>query len=72
MTAADDLRDTLLICREQLDKIDAHPIYLARLGIVERIIRWTFQQEEYAKYWGDTIRREEHKVDLMLQQKERR
>jgi len=63
---SDDLRQALTIARDELPP-DTHPVYLARLDIIERLIIWTMKQPEYAKHWADVLRREEHKIDVEQQ-----
>jgi hypothetical protein len=61
MAVAEDLRETLLLCREQLDKIDAHPIYIARLRLIWTIVQWAIEADP--PHWQAALDRAERIVD---------
>lgn len=61
MTVADDLRDTLEYCQYMLSFIEAHPIYLARVKVIEQIVQDACIQSP--KYWQAALERAEQMVD---------
>jgi hypothetical protein len=62
----DDLLFTLAICRQQLPQ-GTHPIHLARLQIIERIIRQAVDREP--REWAAILARSEQVVDQALEQR---
>jgi len=62
----DDLLFTLVICRQALPR-DTHPIHVARLQIIERIIRQAVDREP--REWAAILARSEQVVDQALAQR---
>lgn len=64
----DELLFTLTICRQGLP-VDTHPIHLARLKIIERIIRDAVDKEP--RRWAEVLVRSEQIADQALEQRGR-
>jgi hypothetical protein len=52
MTTATALLEALALCRQELPP-DAHPIYLVRIQIIERLIKHAVEREP--QFWTDTL-----------------
>lgn len=61
MAVADDLRATLLICRDQLGAIEAHPIHIARLRLIWIIVQWAIEADP--QHWQAALDRAERISD---------
>jgi hypothetical protein len=57
---ADDLRETLLTARQAMGA-DAHPIHVARLQLVWRIVQWAVKEEP--EHWQRQLEQAERAVD---------
>lgn len=69
MPVADDLRVTLLLCREQLAAIEAHPIHVARIKLVWAIVQWAI--EANPRHWQAALDQAERIVDSQTSHKVR-
>ena len=67
MSVANDLRETLATARQALGA-DAHPIHIARLQLIWRIVQWAVKEEP--AHWQRQLEQAERAVDL--EQRERR
>jgi hypothetical protein len=63
MSVRDDLRETLLLCREQLGD-ELHPIYKARLALIWSIVQWACKCQP--EHWQQALERAERAVDATL------
>jgi hypothetical protein len=63
MSVTDDLRQTLLMCREQLGP-ELHPIYIARLQLIWMIVQWAIKAQP--DHWQAALDRAERAVDATL------
>lgn len=63
MAVTDDLRQTLLICRDQLGD-ELHPIHIARLALIWSIVQWACKAQP--DHWQQALERAERAVDATL------
>lgn len=66
MSAAEDLRETLLTAREAMGP-EAHPIHVARLQLVWRIVQWACREQ--GGFWQEQLERAERAVDIEQRKK---
>jgi hypothetical protein len=63
------LLEALALCKEQLPR-DTHPIWTARLQVIERLIMRAVEREP--DLWADTLARAERIADHILAQRPRK
>lgn len=61
MRTEDDLKLTLVLCRQELGIANAHPIHLARLKLIELIIHDAIDREP--RHWSELLKRYEDAAD---------
>jgi hypothetical protein len=62
------LLEALALCKEQLPR-NTHPIWTARLQVIERLITRAVEREP--DLWADTLARAERIADQILAQRQR-
>jgi hypothetical protein len=63
MNVTEDLRLTLLICKDALPG-DVHAIHTARLQLIWAIVQWAIKEEP--QHWQAALERAEKAVDAAL------